>query len=1243
MFHFASWLRKLREALSQNQRPRSQRSKVRLEGQALESRIVPSASPQHVPKPAHHAHSSGSSGKTSSGYTPAQIREAYGVGLITFGSSMGTVQGTGAGQTIAILDVYDDPKIASDLAYFDQTFKLPAPPSFVKMNEYGSTKNLPRPADLNNQNQAAAMGETTLDVEWAHAIAPQANIVLIEANNDQFALQTAMQTAENLPGVSVISVSWGYDYEVPDEQSFDMYYATPTAHPGVTVFNASGDYGSPYLGTPDTAPDVVTVGGTTLNLSRGGSFISESAWSGTANGGSTGGTSTIEPEPVYQKGVQATGHRTAPDVSFDGNPNTGVDVYQTYGGSGWSVTGGTSVGAPCWAGLLAIADQGRALEGEGPLNGETQTLPALYSLPVGDFHDITSGSNGGYRAGPGYDEVTGIGSPVANRLVPDLAAMNFLPDGEVGQSYSQTITVPSGSTVSYVLTHPTSKVTPASLGLQFTVNGDELTIAGSPTSTGTLGFEVVTNTSGVLTTQLETLTVDPDLTLSPGPLALPGASIGAAYSQSITPIGGSGNISLSYKVTAPPPDLKVKNATPASVGLRFAVVGSSLVISGAPTSTGMVTFTVTAKDAYGSVSTGYTINVGVTLSPVNVLDGSVGSPYSQTIAAAGGTGSTTVSDIITSSTTPTDLGLSFTASGNTVAISGTPTAAGTIDFNVTATSGGATTISYYTLTIGAASAPTVSQQPASAAINAGDTVRLAATATDGFTPLLSVAWQVSVDGGPFTSVAAGSYYGNSADTDILTVSGAPASLNGAEYEAVFTNGVGLTATTAPATLTVDYAPTDLASPSNFTVGAGGNAAFVASASGSPAPAVHWQISTNGGRTYSYLAAGGVYGDSVTTTTLTILGATASLNGDLYRAVFSNTLLGASAASIAATSPARLTVDYAPKITRNPASLIVNDAGAAIPKASFIATAAGGNPAALTVQWQYSTGSGQPFNDVTAGGIYGSSGTTDTLAISAATADLSGYQYRAVFSNAAGLTATSSAATLTVDLPATVTSSPASQTINAGGGTSFAAAGSGFPAPGVYWQISTNGGKSYAALAKGGVYGNSVSTPTLTIANAPASLNGALYRAVFSNTLFGATKPTIVATAPARLTVEAPASIGGTKANQMDASAAALLPFSAVTVTDAGDATELQDVQVALSDGGATGALSGFTTGAYDSATGVYTLASVTLSQAQAALRSLLFTPATSGTPGVSVTTTFTITLTDAGGTATNDDTTLVVG
>jgi hypothetical protein len=196
---------------------------------------------------------------------------------------------------------------------------------------------------------------------------------------------------------------------------------------------------------------------------------------------------------------------------------------------------------------------------------------------------------------------------------------------------------------------------------------------------------------------------------------------------------------------------------------------------------------------------------------------------------------------------------------------------------------------------------------------------------------------------------------------------------------------------------------------------------------------------------------------------------------------------------------------------------------------------------------------------------------------------------------------------------------------------------------VYWQISTNGGKSYAALAKGGVYGNSVSTPTLTIANAPASLNGALYRAVFSNTLFGATKPTIVATAPARLTVEAPASIGGTKANQMDASAAALLPFSAVTVTDAGDATELQDVQVALSDGGATGALSGFTTGAYDSATGVYTLASVTLSQAQAALRSLLFTPATSGTPGVSVTTTFTITLTDAGGTATNDDTTLVVG
>src|SRR5205807_737888 len=107
-------------------------------------------------------------------------------------------------------------------------------------------------------------------------------------------------------------------------------------------------------------------------------------------------------------------NRASPDVAYDANPNTGFAVYDTYGQGGWLQVGGTSASAPQWAALIAIADQGRALAGLGSLDGFTQTLPKLYQLPAADFHDITSGSNG-FAAGPGYDLVTGRGSPVANK------------------------------------------------------------------------------------------------------------------------------------------------------------------------------------------------------------------------------------------------------------------------------------------------------------------------------------------------------------------------------------------------------------------------------------------------------------------------------------------------------------------------------------------------------------------------------------------------------------------------------------------------------------------------------------------------------------------------------------------------------------------------------------------------------------------------------------------------------------
>jgi hypothetical protein len=164
---------------------------------------------------------------------------------------------------------------------------------------------------------------------------------------------------------------------------------------------------------------VLAVGGTSLYLNNNGTYSHESGWSG-----SGGGVSQYESEPSFQTDVQSTGNRTEPDVSIVADPYTGVAIYDSYdNGSStpWEQVGGTSLATPLWAALIAIADQGRVLAGATMLDGPSQTLPYLYDLPSTDFHDITSGSNDGETAGSGYDEVTGIGSPIANLLVPDLA------------------------------------------------------------------------------------------------------------------------------------------------------------------------------------------------------------------------------------------------------------------------------------------------------------------------------------------------------------------------------------------------------------------------------------------------------------------------------------------------------------------------------------------------------------------------------------------------------------------------------------------------------------------------------------------------------------------------------------------------------------------------------------------------------------------------------------------------------
>jgi hypothetical protein len=342
------------------------------------------------------------------GYTPNQISQAYGFNQILFAN--GTVKGDGSGQTIAIVAAYNDPNLANDLQVFDQQFGLPNAALSV-FNQIGGTY-LPE-TDPTGMWEA----EEALDVEWAHAMAPGANLVLVEANSDNFTdLLRAVHTAASLPGVSVVSMSWG-DAEFPTETSYDSFFTTPVGHTGVTFVAASGDTGAPPI-YPAASPNVLSVGGTTLTLDGQGNYVSETAWSG-----SGGGISAYEAQPSYQKSVvsQSMTQRTTPDVAYDADPQTGFAVYDSYGeAGGWIVKGGTSAGAPQWAALIAIADQGRALVGEGTLDGPSQTLPMIYQMPSSNFHDIISGRSMGtpsYSAGPGYDLVTGRGTPIANQVV----------------------------------------------------------------------------------------------------------------------------------------------------------------------------------------------------------------------------------------------------------------------------------------------------------------------------------------------------------------------------------------------------------------------------------------------------------------------------------------------------------------------------------------------------------------------------------------------------------------------------------------------------------------------------------------------------------------------------------------------------------------------------------------------------------------------------------------------------------
>lgn len=356
------------------------------------------------------------------GYSPAQIRHAYGFDKL---------DSDGRGQVIGIVDAFHYPTAAADLSKFIKTFGLKKmyglpgrPPCTVAAGPHPCFEVVYAQGSQPGFDEGWAV-ESALDTQWAHSIAPGADILLVETATDLLIHLFDGVAQAPLLGATVVSMSWGASVgEVPFESITDHLFFDPT---GVTFLASTGDTGNPGS-YPAVSPYVIAVGGTRLRLDRNGDRkAAETAWSG-----SGGGISLYELEPGYQMDFPipfTMNKRGYPDVAYNADPATGVAVYDSSGmaaQTGWLEVGGTSAGAPQWAGLIALANQSRL---GGNLSSDNLFNSPLYKAARHDYSDnyfdIKSGSNGGCgsvcMAARGYDFVTGLGSPRADELVETLS------------------------------------------------------------------------------------------------------------------------------------------------------------------------------------------------------------------------------------------------------------------------------------------------------------------------------------------------------------------------------------------------------------------------------------------------------------------------------------------------------------------------------------------------------------------------------------------------------------------------------------------------------------------------------------------------------------------------------------------------------------------------------------------------------------------------------------------------------
>ena len=352
------------------------------------------------------------------GYTPTQLRTAYNVQPLIDASAKGP------SQTVALFEL--DGYNPSDVNTYLQKYNLGAP------------KYLTVLVDGSKNKAGSGSVEVVLDMEVISAIAPNAKQVVYIAPNSTVGVNDMYNKIVSDNVAKVTSISWGECESAAGNaqlQALDNIFAQGAAQ-GQSFFAATGDSGAYDCGngqlgvdSPSDDPHVVGVGGTSLQINSNGGYVSESAWSTTSRGqraGGGGGVSSYFASPSYQSGTNAK--RTVPDVSADADPATGYSIYCSSNATycnGWSVIGGTSAAAPLWAAIATNTNQYLASKKE-PLIGNVNA--ALYTIsktsyPTAAYHDVTTGTNLYYKAGPGYDMATGFGSPDAWNFARDLEVM----------------------------------------------------------------------------------------------------------------------------------------------------------------------------------------------------------------------------------------------------------------------------------------------------------------------------------------------------------------------------------------------------------------------------------------------------------------------------------------------------------------------------------------------------------------------------------------------------------------------------------------------------------------------------------------------------------------------------------------------------------------------------------------------------------------------------------------------------